>query len=111
MKIKGGKHVAFEIMKEILQAEQRAEDILKQASVEKETMKAEAIEKSKNIIADAQKMAKQASEQKIAKAIAESQPKKDKILAEATKCCEEIKETATTRLEQAADAVIRKVVG
>mgnify|MGYP001862240136 CR=1 FL=1 len=33
--------MAFEIMKEILEAEQRAEEILKQASVEKETMKAQ----------------------------------------------------------------------
>ena len=29
MNIKGGKRVAFEIMKEILEAEQRAEEILK----------------------------------------------------------------------------------
>ena len=35
MKIKGGKCMAFEVMKEILQAEQQAEEILKQASVEK----------------------------------------------------------------------------
>lgn len=111
MKIKGGKRVAFEIMKEILEAEQRAEEILKQASVEKETMKAEAAEKSSIMIADAQRTAKQTSKEKIEKAIADSQPKKDKILAEATKCCEEIKETAQTRLEQATDAVIRKVVG
>ena len=103
--------MAFEVMKEILEAEKRAEEILKQASAEKDTMKAETINKSNNMIEDAKKLAKQASEQKIAKAIAESQPKKDEILAEATKRCEEIKETAQTRLEQAADAVIRKVVG
>ena len=80
--------MAFEVMKEILEAEKRAEEILKQAAVEKETIKVEAMNKSN-----------------------ESQPKKDNILAEATKCCQEIKETAQTRLEQAADAVIRKVVG
>ena len=74
-------------------------------------MKAEAAEKSSNMIADAQKMAKQTSKEKIEEAIAGSQSKKDEILAEAKKCCEEIKETAQTRLEQAADAVIRKVVG
>ncbi len=103
--------MAFEVMKEILESEKRAEEILKQAAVEKETIKVEAMNKSNEMIADAKKMAKQASEQKIAKAITESQPKKDNILAEATKCCQEIKETAQTRLEQAADAVIRKVVG
>ena len=74
--------MAFEVMKEILQAEQQAEEILKQASVEKETMKAEAAEKSSNMIAEAKKMAKQASQQKIEKAIAESQPKRERILAE-----------------------------
>ena len=94
--------MAFEVMKEILEAEKRAEEILKQAAVEKETIKVEAMNKSNEMIADAKKMAK---------AITESQPKKDNILAEATKCCQEIKETAQTRLEQAADAVIRKVVG
>lgn len=63
------------------------------------------------MIAEAKKMAKQASQQKIEKAIAESQPKRERILAEATQHCEQIKQTAQTRLEEAADAVIRKVVG
>ena len=81
MNIKGGKRVAFEIMKEILEAEQRAEEILKQASVEKETMKAEAAEKSSNMIADAQKTAKQTSKEKIEEAIAGSF--REEILAEA----------------------------
>ena len=94
--------MAFEVMKEILQAEQQAEEILKQASVEKETMKAEAAEKSSNMIAEAKKMAKQASQQKIEKAITRRKPKG---------AAHKIKQTAQTRLEEAADAVIRKVVG
>ena len=51
-------------MKEILEAEQRAEEILKQASVEKETMKAQATQKSNIILSEAKKEAKKASEQK-----------------------------------------------
>ena len=50
--------MAFEIMKEILEAEQRAEEILKQASVEKETMKAQATQKSNIILSEAKKEAK-----------------------------------------------------
>ena len=98
-------------MKEILEAEQRAEEILKQASVENETMKAQATQKSNIILSEAKKEAKKASEQKIAKAIAESQSTKDEILAQAAEYCQQIQNTAQERLEKAAQAVIGKVVG
>ena len=103
--------MAFEIMKEILEAEQRAEEILKQASVERETMRTEAVQKSNAILSEAKKEAKKASQQKIEKAIADSQPIKAEILAQAAEHCQQIQTDAQSRLETAVQAVVGKVVG
>ncbi len=62
------------------------------------------------MIAEA-KMAKQASQQKLKKAIAESQPKEKEFWQKQRSIANKLKQTAQTRLEEAADAVIRKVVG
>lgn len=103
--------MAFEIIKSIVEAEQKAEGIKAQALVDAETMKTDAAARSNQIAADAKKQAKQEQEDMIAQAYADSKPQREKILEKSSQKCAEIKEAAAKRMDDATTAIIRKVVG
>ncbi len=103
--------MAFEIIKSIVEAEERGEHIKSQATADAEAMKADALVRSAQIAAEAKKRAKQELDTMIQQAYTDSQPEKEKILQESSRKCNEIKEKALAHIEEASEAIIRKVVG
>lgn len=103
--------MAFEIIKNIVEAEQLSDNIKAEAIAEAEQIRAGAAAKSSEILADVKKQAKIQEDNLINKAVENSKGRCSEILAEAVKKCNNIKKTATERKSEAIEAVMGKVVG
>ena len=103
--------MALEIMKTIIDAEQRAEQIKKDAQAQGDALISQAEKQCAEMGANVKQQAKQRENELIKSAITESQGRVRAIADSAQKQCESIKKTAEERMDKAVSAVIGKVVG
>ena len=103
--------MALDIIKDIVEAEARADDMIKNAEADAASLKSEAEKKGEAIIADALQRSKTSLNEAAAAAVEESKAKTEEIAKQAELDCRKIKESAALKKEQAVNAVIGKVVG
>jgi len=103
--------MAFEIIKGIVEAEKKAEDIKVQAISDAQAIRGVALKRSDEITEEVNKEAKSTEKTMIAEAIEGCQSRKNEILEEAKARCQEIKEIAAKQKEKAVLAVMGEVVG
>lgn len=103
--------MAFEIMKSIVEAEEKAESMKAKAIANAEVIRSQARAKSDEMAVNTKKQSKLDEEQLIQTAVADSQTKVLEILTTAHEKCKLIKKTANERKSKAIEAVVGKVVG
>lgn len=103
--------MAFDVIKDIVEAEKEVDNIKSRANAEAEAIRAEAKVKAAEMIAEAKKQSKLNQTQMIKSAVENSQTDVEKIIAEAARKCEDVKKSAEERRDKAVQAVIGKVVG
>ncbi|WP_458406759.1 hypothetical protein [Anaerotignum sp.] len=103
--------MAYEILKSIVEAEARAVEIKKQAVVQAEKMKADALKQQEALFEETKLQGKQELQEALEAAVEESRGAILKITKEAEETCSNIREQAALKKEEAVKAVIGKVVG
>jgi len=103
--------MALDIIKDIVDAEARADDMIKNAEAEAASLKAEAEKKGAAILAETQLKAKNELNASAESAIKESSQSVREIAAQAELDCKKITDFASGKMEEAITAVMRKVVG
>ena len=103
--------MAFEIISEIVEAEQRAEQLKADAVKKAEELEKEAVEKAKNIALDSSEKAAADRDKLIQEAIDSSKDPVSEIIRAAEAEAEKIGEKVQTLKPSAVKAVMRKVVG
>ena len=103
-------NLALEIMKGVLEAEKEAENIRQAALRDAESIRAEANEKCKKIMLSSESDLEMEI-RKLSEAALESvKPQVEAIMAQASEQCESLKESCAAKQNEAAEAIIRKVV-
>ena len=103
--------MAYEILKSIVEAEARAVEIKKQAVVQAEKMKADALKQQESLFDEVKLQGKTELQEAVEAAVEESREAILKINEEAEATCSGIREQAALKKEEAVKAVIGKVVG
>lgn len=103
--------MALDIIKDIVEAEAKADEMIKNAEAEAASLKAEAEKKGAAIIAEAKLKAKADLNEVTNVAVDESVDAVAKIAEQAELDCRNVKDAATLKKEEAVKAVIGKVVG
>ena len=103
--------MALDIIKDIVNAEDKADEMIKNAEADAASLKSEAERKGEEIIAEARQKSKTALNDVSKAVIEESRDKAEEIARQAELDCKKVKESAAARMEQAVNAVIGKVVG
>lgn len=103
--------MAYEILKSIVEAEERAGKIKQQAAEDAEQLKANALKQQEVLLEQAKLQGKKEMQEAVEEAVADSQQAVRKILNEADATCTAIREQASQKKEEAVAAVIGKVVG
>ncbi len=103
--------MAFEVIKNIVEAENEVDSIKAQADANALRVISAAKAQADTLIADVRRSAKSEQKAAVEKAIEAAKPEVDKIMADALKVCDEVKNTADRNRQKAVDAVIGKVVG
>ena len=103
--------MALEVMKSIVEAEQKAEELKAQALADAEAIRTEAKAKSAGLLAGVKREAKAREEQMVADAVAAQQETVKRILAQAGETCGQVRQAAAQRMDEAVTAIIGKVVG
>lgn len=103
--------MAFEVIKNIVEAENEIDSIKAQADANALRIISDAKAQADTLIADVRRSAKSEQKAAVEKAIEDTKPEVDKIMADALKVCDEVKNTADKNKQKAVEAVIGKVVG
>lgn len=103
--------MAYEILKSIIEAEERAEQIKREAASEAEALQNEANEQKQKMFDGLKNERKEMMKEAVDEAVAECQSEILQIEADAVKACEEIRKHALEKREEALMAIIGKVVG
>ena len=103
--------MALEIIKSIIEAENKAEEIHQNALKEADTIQLNADAEALEILSKIKKDAKAKEKTLVEKAVSETQLQVKEILDTAKEKCEEIKNSSELKMEEAIKAVIGKVVG
>ncbi len=103
--------MALDIIKDIVDAEARADDMIKNAETEAASLKAEAEKKGAAILAETRLKAKKELSAAAEAAIEESSQEVGNIAAQAELDCKKLTESASKKMEEAITTVMRKVVG
>ena len=103
--------MALEVMKSIVDAEQKAEALKAEAQKSADAIRAGAKTKSDALLSGVKREAKLREEQMVAAAVAGSQGRVEEILARADQDCQQIREAAARKKDEAVTAIIGKVVG
>lgn len=103
--------MALDIIKDIVEAEAKADEMIKNAEADAASLKSEAEKKGEAIIADALAASREALKAVASTAEDASKDKADEIAKQAELDCRKIKESAALKKEEAVNAVIGKVVG
>lgn len=103
--------MALDIIKDIVEAEAKADDMIRNAEADAASLKSEAEKKGEAIIAEALQKSKAALNAVASAAIEESKDKANEIAGQAELDCRKVKESADAKKEEAINAVIGKVVG
>ncbi|MBR5468168.1 MAG: hypothetical protein IKU80_02935 [Firmicutes bacterium] len=103
--------MAFEVIKNIVEAEKEAENIKLQAADKAQQIKADALKKAEEIALVFAREAKAKRAEMVKAAVEQSQSEVESILAEAKDKCTQVQDVANSRKDMAVKAVIRKVVG
>lgn len=103
--------MALEIIKSIIEAENKAYEIHQNALKEADTIRLNADAKASEILSMVKKNAKAEEKTLVEKAVSETQLQVKEILDTAKEKCEEIKNSSELKMEEALKAVIGKVVG
>lgn len=103
--------MALDIIKDIVDAEARADEMIKNAETEASSLKAEAEKKGAAILADTKLKAKNELNAAAEAAIKESSQDVANIASQATLDCKKLTESASGKMEEAIATVMRKVVG
>ncbi len=103
--------MALDIINNIVEAESKAEEIIKNAGIEAASIKAQAEKKGVQIVADVVKESKERLNSAADAAVKESREAVNEILNQAEIDCGKIKGDAYRRKDETVKAVIGKVVG
>lgn len=103
--------MALDIIKDIVEAEAKAEEMIKNAEAEAASLKAEAEKRSAAILAEARQKSKAELNAAADVAVGESRNAVAEIARQAELDCRKVKEAASLKKEEAIKAVIGKVVG
>lgn len=103
--------MALEIVKTILDAENRADEIVENAKKQAEEIRQNAQKESNSLAVGFKKKCAENKEAKINAAIERSVPDVKEIISKSEKEAIEIKERAAEKIDKAISAVIGKVVG
>ena len=103
--------MAFDVIKNIVEAEKEAENIKLSAADKAQQIKADAVKKAEEIALNSAREAKAKRAEMVEKAVEQSQAEVESILAEAKEKCTQVQNLANSRKDMAVKAVIRKVVG
>ena len=103
--------MAYEILKNIVEAEERAIRMKKDAAAEAEKIKADAIKQRELLFEEAKRQGEKERQEAVAAASAQSREIIQKIAQEAEAACDSLKAQAALKKEDAVEAVMRKVVG
>ena len=103
--------MAFEVIKNIVEAENEIDSIKAQADANALRIISDAKAQADTLIADVRRSAKSEQKAAVEKAIEDTKREVDKIMADALKVCDEVKNTADKNKQKAVEAVIGKVVG
>lgn len=103
--------MALEIIKSIIEAENKAEEIHQNALKEADAIRLNADAEALEILSKIKKNAKAEEKTLVEKAVSETQLQVKEILDTAKEKCEEIKNSSELKMEEAIKAVIGKVVG
>ena len=103
--------MAFEVIKNIVEAENEIDSIKAQADANAQKIISDAKAQADTLIADVRRSAKSEQKAAVEKAVQVTKPEVDKIMADALKVCDEVKNTADKNRQKAVEAVIGKVVG
>ena len=103
--------MALEIIKSIIEAENKAEEIHQNALKEADTIRLNADAEALEILSKIKKNAKAEEKTLVEKAVSETQLQVKEILDAAKKKCDEIQNSSELKMEHALKAVIGKVVG
>ncbi len=103
--------MALEIIKSIIEAENKAEEIHQNALKEADTIRLNADAEALEILSKIKKNAKAEEKTLVEKAVSETQLQVKEILDAAKEKCDEIKNSSELKMEHALKAVIGKVVG
>lgn len=103
--------MAFEVIKNIVEAENEVDSIKAAAAADAQKIKADAKAKADTLIADVKRSAKADEKAAVEEAIKNAQPEVESILSYAEEVCKEVKLTAEKNRQKALEAVIGKVVG
>lgn len=103
--------MAFEVIKNIVEAENEIDSIKAEAYADAQKIKADARANADALIAEVRRSAKSDEKKAVAKAVEGTKPEVDKILAGAGDVCKQVKATAEKNRQKAVEAVIGKVVG
>jgi len=106
-----GDKMALEIIKNIADAEQKSDNIKTNALAQAQQFMLEGDSKCKEVFTKANKEVKITSIKLVEEAVNLAQAEVSTILLEADKNCEMIKNTASQKMSEAVDEVVRKVVG
>ena len=103
--------MAFEVIKNIVEAENEVDSIKAAAAADAQKIKADAKAKADTLIADVKRSAKADEKAAVEEAIKNAQPQVESILSHAEEVCKEVKLSAEKNRQPALEAVIGKVVG
>ena len=102
--------MAFELVKNIVEAEKEVDSIKNQAKLKAETIKAEAKNRAQQMLADVKVNAKSLQLKMADDAFKESELEVHDIIAKAQQQCQEIESASQLKRADAVKAVIGKVV-
>ena len=98
--------MAFEVIKNIVEAENEIDSIKAQADANAQKIISDAKVQADTLIADVRRSAKSEQKAAVEKAVQDTKPEVDKIMADALKVCDEVKNTADKNRQKAVEAVI-----
>ena len=108
---RGDMKMAFEVVKNIVEAEKEVDVIKTKALMQAEEIKKQAEEKAIEMISETKRNAKQLREKAISEAVTKSKAEAEIIIAEAKVQCEKLRSASLEKKDRAVKAVIGKVVG
>lgn len=103
--------MAFEVIKNIVEAEEKVETIKAQALADAAAIKKEAKAKAEQLLEDSKKLAQENRVKAIEQAVNDSRPQAEEILAKSKEMCNAVREAAAKNKEDAVKSVLGKVVG